>query len=378
MKIIVVSQFGDVATGGAERYAREVGARLSDRHGFWVRAVSAPRNGALLKRPGVRTIAGLADLRHFFRLRRMFRQARPDWVYLHYTVPGIVDAAFLAARSLGLCCALMYHSDITGLGPKKVAGTLYFQLFGRKMVRDCALAFVNSRLYARNSPFLRGIDRSWIPAPPGLDQALVGAAGEASSQTAAPPETAAPRSPYILFVGKPGLPEKGFDVLARAWQGVVDRGVSADLVVAGGGPAKPSPSSAGRPVIRRLGHVSGRRALYRLYEGAQATVLPSVTSAESFGMVLAEALSAGCPVVGSAVGGVPEIIEDGLNGYLAAPADAASLANALEKTVRHNDRLRQYIRRHAWQLRARYDWDATTETVARAMIMNKASGGSRV
>jgi len=64
-----------------------------------------------------------------------------------------------------------------------------------------------------------------------------------------------------------------------------------------------------------------------LITAADVLVMPSV--AEAFGLVVAEALYLGTPVVGSRVGGIPEIVADGVDGILVPPADSAALAEAL-------------------------------------------------
>jgi glycosyltransferase involved in cell wall biosynthesis len=55
--------------------------------------------------------------------------------------------------------------------------------------------------------------------------------------------------------------------------------------------------------------------------------MPSLT--EAFGVVFLEAMAAGVPVVGSRVGGIPEVIEDQVSGVLAEPEDAAALSAAI-------------------------------------------------
>jgi len=61
------------------------------------------------------------------------------------------------------------------------------------------------------------------------------------------------------------------------------------------------------------------------------SAVPSIE--EGFGNVGVEALAAGLPVVASRVGGLPEIVTDGVTGYLVEPANAAELAAALERLL---------------------------------------------
>ncbi len=74
-----------------------------------------------------------------------------------------------------------------------------------------------------------------------------------------------------------------------------------------------------------------RRDMPDLMAAADVVVLPSV--AEAFGLVLAEALFLGVPVVATRVGGIPEIVDDGVDGVLVPPADSAALADALAALV---------------------------------------------
>jgi glycogen(starch) synthase len=71
--------------------------------------------------------------------------------------------------------------------------------------------------------------------------------------------------------------------------------------------------------------------LQKFYADADVCCFPS--RYESFGLVLVEAMAAGKPVVATRIGGIPTIIEDGGNGLLVEPGDAADLAIALEKLL---------------------------------------------
>lgn len=66
---------------------------------------------------------------------------------------------------------------------------------------------------------------------------------------------------------------------------------------------------------------------------ASDVVVHASLEPEAFGRVIIEAMAAGRPVIGSRVGGVPELIEDGVNGLLVPPNDAAALAGGLQRVL---------------------------------------------
>jgi len=106
-------------------------------------------------------------------------------------------------------------------------------------------------------------------------------------------------------------------------------------------------------------------ALAASYAGADALVL--ATRAESYGMVAAEALARGIPVIGSAVGGLPDTVgqsPDGrVPGLLVPPGDAPALARALRRWLA-DDALRHDLRAAARDRRGSLpDWAGTTDRV---------------
>ena len=101
--------------------------------------------------------------------------------------------------------------------------------------------------------------------------------------------------------------------------------------------ARLSPAAAAR--VRFLGTVP-LPALVRAYRAADLVVLPSIWQ-ESYGLPVAEAMACGVPVLASASGGVPELIEDGATGRLFARLDTQALARALREMSADRSRLRE-------------------------------------
>ena len=85
------------------------------------------------------------------------------------------------------------------------------------------------------------------------------------------------------------------------------------------------------------GVLRGKRKI-EIFEKGTVLVLPSYY--ENFPIVLLEAMAAGLPVIATAIGAVPEIIEDNRNGFLISPGDAEKLAEKLLYLIHNKDKLK--------------------------------------
>ncbi len=135
---------------------------------------------------------------------------------------------------------------------------------------------------------------------------------------------------------------KGFDVLIEAVRQLRSQGTRARLLIAGEGPERQHLQELiDRSGLRDQARLLGlREDLATLYSVFDIFVLSS--RREGSPSVVLEAMAAECPVVASSVGGVPEIIEDGLSGILVPSDDAGSLADALA-TLAHAESKRQHL-----------------------------------
>jgi glycosyltransferase involved in cell wall biosynthesis len=153
----------------------------------------------------------------------------------------------------------------------------------------------------------------------------------------------APNGEFLLLQVARLHPEKGHEHLFRALAAIRARAARpVRLLVAGSG----SFEAEYRRQVRELGveemvvFTGFRRDIPDLMAAADVLVLPSV--AEAFGLVLAEALYLGTPVVASRVGGIPEIVRDGVDGLLVPPGSPEALAQALLE-VSQDEGLRQRL-----------------------------------
>lgn len=148
----------------------------------------------------------------------------------------------------------------------------------------------------------------------------------------ASPRSGAPAMPAVGFLGRVTA-EKGADVLAAAVDRLAQEGREVRLVIAGEArfaaaddPAEPALARLGDRV-EHLGWVAPEELLGRV----DLLVVPSVVP-ESFGLVVAEALAARCPVVITAVGALPEVLGP-VGVRPARPGDPADLARAIREVL---------------------------------------------
>jgi glycosyltransferase involved in cell wall biosynthesis len=148
-----------------------------------------------------------------------------------------------------------------------------------------------------------------------------------------PARTQLARSPTILYAGRL-VPEKGVDVLMRAFARVVNDVPDARLAVVGGGEA-----ASLRRLALELGVLDSveltgplqREEMERRFEGAWVQAVPSLWE-EPFGNVAVEAMMRGTAVVASASGGLTEIVDE-RSGMLVPPGDPGLLADALVRIL---------------------------------------------
>jgi glycosyltransferase involved in cell wall biosynthesis len=131
-----------------------------------------------------------------------------------------------------------------------------------------------------------------------------------------------PIGEYIAYVGRIS-PEKGIETLIKAAERT-----DLDLKIAGDYSSLPGILKHKSDKINFVGHLT-KNQLEEFYKNARFLVVPS-NWYEPFGLVIAEAMGLGLPVIGSKIGGISEIIENGLTGFLFEPGNHNDLAKKIK------------------------------------------------
>jgi glycosyltransferase involved in cell wall biosynthesis len=299
----------------------------------------------------------IAVKRGLFRLQE--QGAELDFVHCHgHSLVAIAASSF--RRRFRVPCGLVAHGDVFSSPP----GTYDWRMtkfFQWAIPRGYAQA----DLIAALSPFMReraiacGADPNKVEViPNGIEIGEIGLELPASLRSAKNSSTVMGGSLKLLFVGTLNQ-RKGVDVLVRAAKTLKDKDIWFSLAIVGTGPLRLelerliAAYDLSNEVILH-GSVA-RGDLGNWYRWADVTCVPSTD--EPLGMVVLESLVAGTPIVASAVGGIPFMVQEEVNGIFVPPSDPDALASALARISREPAFLRQLKQASAQSILPRFSWE---------------------
>ncbi len=260
---------------------------------------------------------GLLDI-----LRRT-QEERYDVLHVHWPLPTAVFGLVARQRTGARLVASFHGAEL--LLAKRFPG---LQRILKRIVQPCDALSANSAFTARLVHELTGREAIVIP---------YGATVEVHKP--ATTSVAGERRPRILFVGRL-IERKGLPYLIEALADL-RRHLPATLDIVGTGTQRAALErlAAERGVakaVRFTGRV-GEQELAQLYATCDVFVLPSIVDrrgdTEGLGVVLLEAMSYGRPVVGTNVGGIPDIVRHEQTGLLVPQKDPRALAEALRRLL---------------------------------------------
>ena len=161
-----------------------------------------------------------------------------------------------------------------------------------------------------------------------------------------------PEDPLLLYVGRVSA-EKQIDQIKPVLEAIPN----ARLAIVGDGPHRDALEAhfAGTKT-NFVGYLQGLE-LASAFASADAFVFPSRT--ETLGLVLLEAMAAGCPVVAARSGGIPDIVTDGVNGYLFEPDDPDGAITATKALLEAKE-IREELRINARKEAEQWGWASAT------------------
>jgi glycosyltransferase involved in cell wall biosynthesis len=182
----------------------------------------------------------------------------------------------------------------------------------------------------------------------------------------------------VCVIGSVGrlTPVKGFPHLLQAIKILTDEGLPVKHWLAGEGILKDELHKLTNELgiagqVEILGH---REDTYELMQAMDLFVLPSLH--EGIPMALLEAMATPLPVIASRVGGIPEVIEDGISGLLVEPADPISLARACRRLMKDADLSKRLGRAARERIEQRFSSSTMAAKVADVyrQLVGKTSG----
>ncbi|PVZ07994.1 glycosyltransferase [Actinomycetospora cinnamomea] len=308
---------------------------------------------------------GRWDMRSVVRLWRHFRTHRPDVVLVAHFQRASLTLGRLVARLAGVPTQIVAVHDmgLTSVGlrclPRHVVETL-FLTDALALLGPSQREYLHAEEGVGRYPWRRA--REFIvpngvalPERPAVEQHEATRAEVRAEWGAGPDDV-------VLGVVARLTPQKAHEVLFRAVARLRAQHPNVRVVLAGDGPRREELAAIvereGLPdVVRFLGE---RRDVPRLLAGFDVFALSS--KHEGVPIAVIEAMAAELPVVAPGVGGLPDVVGDGSEGFVVAPGDDAALADRLARLVADPD-LRTALGKNA---RRRAEHEFTIEATARA------------
>ena len=311
-----------------------------------------------------REVGLLRDARAILRLARIIRRERPTILHTHTAKAGAVGriAALLAGRARPPIIVHTFHGHVLRgyFGPLR---TLVFRTVERGLARISTVLIAVSPEVKDDLVRLRVAPASkFVVVRLGIElDERVGGEDSARAET----RRQLGLGPDAFIVGWVGrmTAVKRTDDVARTLKKLVHRGVDAYLCLVGDGPDREHLEHYAHDlgVIRRCLFLGYQEDVARFYEAFDALLLPSVNEGTPVSVI--EALAAGRPAVATRVGGTPDVVRDGVDGFLVDVGDTDALAERLAELAADPERRTRMGNSGREHVRGRYAVDRLVDDV---------------
>ena len=263
-----------------------------------------------------------------------FRTMKKANVAVHHAPFPFTDLAILLGLPAHVALIIYWHADIVGYPRLK---RLILPVLRRALARADKIV-VSGAAMIENSELLKPFAAKCVVIPYGVDLEYWRSLNSADAAEIAELKRQHPR--HIVALGRL-VPYKGFDVLVRAM-----RHVDARATIIGEGPQQDHLERLAAELgvadrIQFVGRLS-RHGIKMLFYAADVMAFPSVTEAEAYGIVQAEAMATGLPIVNTNLPtAVPWVARHDQEALTVPPNDPIALANALNKILDQPDLARR-------------------------------------
>ncbi len=265
---------------------------------------------------------------------------KPDWINSHWLIPQGFACALVSKATGTKHVATIHGSDVMALDSKLLRKFKAFtlQCADTVTVNSSVTRTKTQEISPKNVHKLLLLPTGILPVKPFKVEDV------SKLRTSLLGENAGDKK-LLLFVGRLNE-EKGVSELLEATKALISEGVDLALVLVGVGHEENIfKQQAVRLGINKSVNFVGwveSKDIYKYYAAADVFVGPSKRSSsggvEAQGLTFAEAMLAGCKVVGTNSGGIPDAVIDGKTGWLAEPGDALDLSKKIKLALEHEDR----------------------------------------
>lgn len=264
-----------------------------------------------------------------------------DVVHAIYNMPYSDYVALRYAKKKNVPFVVTYQGDAQDSGGnfiRNLATFIYNRTLLKQVLKGADIIIATSNSFIHESRYLGDFKEKITVIPNGIniEEFEINLSKEDCKTKLGLPLN----KKIILFLGNI-VAYKGPDILIKAFSKINGKIDNVELVFAGRGEMKGELIKTADDLgiienIRFTGYVDEKlKPLY--YKSADIFCLPSITKAESFGIVNLEAMACGIPIVSTRLGGIPDVVKNKENGLLVNPNDSESLADAILFLLKNED-----------------------------------------
>ena len=312
----------------------------------------------MASRPWLQLLAIPYIISGFFKCIGICRKWRPDIIHAHWPFPHAY-IALGAAKLFRIPLVLNFHgAELLLIRKKKWVRPLLKFAIGQAQA-----VFANSSFTAGRIKAIRDVNVEWSPYGTTLETKTTPSSGDTQQR---------PGKFKILFVGR-HIERKGIRYLIEAAKYLPKDQFEIRIVGVGDLTEELKKHAAGMTPESAEIIFTGKlspEALAGEYRTANVFTLPAIVDSkgdtEGLGVVLIEAMELGLPVVASNVGGIPDVVVDGVSGILVPEKDPEALANAFKKLASDAGLVKDLLAGAQKHIAACFSWDKIIERQVQA------------